>query len=268
LTLTGDLNLSAASGNDSGDIVWKYTNGNEKSRIWTDNTYTSGIGPNYRVYNESGTALYTGRLATVGEVAAKVSKAGDTMTGTLNTCYSAGTWVSGMSYASIRFNSLTAIDSNSFWHFFNMKSSGGHVVCYGGLGNNIGFYGYYSGRTANGTDWSFVANTANGNWTATASIYAASFYENSDIKLKKDVRSIVTSANIPEIKEFKWKQSNDKSYGLIAQELEAMGYAELVDIKEDGYKSVNYTAAHSLIIGKLQLKIKELEDRIKYLESK
>jgi hypothetical protein len=120
LTLTGDLNLSAASGNDSGDIVWKYTNGNEKSRIWTDNTYTSGIGPNYRVYNESGTALYTGRLATVGEVAAKVSKAGDTMTGTLNTCYSAGTWVSGMSYASIRFNSLTAIDSNSFWHFFNM----------------------------------------------------------------------------------------------------------------------------------------------------
>jgi hypothetical protein len=47
-----------------------------------------------------------------------------------------------------------------------------------------------------------------------------------------------------------------------------MGYAELVDIKEDGYKSVNYTAAHSLIIGKLQLKIKELEDRIKYLESK
>ena len=36
----------------------------------------------------------------------------------------------------------------------------------------------------------------------------------------------------------------------------------------DGYKSVNYTAALCLIIGKQQLKIKELEDRIKYIESK
>jgi hypothetical protein len=99
-------------------------------------------------------------------------------------------------------------------------------------------------------------------------MYASAFYESSDIRLKQNIKQLFTSSNIPQIKEFDWKESGKHSYGLIAQELESMGYTELVDIKDDGYKSVNYTAAHSLIIGKLQLKIKELEDRIKYLESK
>ena len=124
------------------------------------------------------------------------------------------------------------------------------------------------GQSFNGT--ANISGSLSGvtNINASGNIYAAAFYENSDVRLKKDVSSIVSSVNIPVIKEFKWKQTNHKSYGLIAQDLEAMGYPELVYIKDDGYKSVNYTAAHSLIIGKLQLKIKELEDRIKYIESK
>ena len=56
-----------SSTNDSGDLVWQYGNGNEKSRIWTDNEYTSGIGPNYRVYNTSGTCLRSSRLWAMGE---------------------------------------------------------------------------------------------------------------------------------------------------------------------------------------------------------
>lgn len=197
-----------------------------------------------------------------------VNVTGDTMTGTLNTAGTKGTWVSGMTSAAIQFNSLTAIDSNSFWKLFNMKSSGSHVVCYGGLGNNIGFYGYYSGRTENSHDWNFVANTANGNWTATASIYAAHFYENSDIQLKTNIQEILRSDNIPTIKEFDWKEDGSHSYGLIAQELEEQGYPELVSIKDDGYKTVNYSAALSLIVGKLQVKIKELEKEIKILKNK
>jgi hypothetical protein len=136
-----------------------------------------------------------------------------------------------------------------------MKSSGGHVVCYGGLGNDIGFYGYYSGRTANGTDWRFTVATASGNWTATASIYAAHFYENSDIQLKTNIQKILNSDKMPIIKEFDWKEDGSHSYGLIAQELEEQGYSELVSVKDDGYKTVNYSAALSLIVGKLQVKI-------------
>ena len=103
---------------------------------------------------------------------------------------------------------------------------------------------------------------------STDTLYASAFYESSDIRLKQNIKQVLTSNDIPQIKEFDWKNTGKHSYGLIAQELESMGYSELVDTKDDGYKSVNYTAAHSLIIGKLQLKIKELEDRIKYLESK
>lgn len=197
-----------------------------------------------------------------------VKKAGDTMTGTLNTAGTKGTWVSGMTSAAIQFNSLTAIDSSNYWKFLAMKSASGHVLNLGGLGNNIGFYGYYSGRTANGTDWSFVANTTNGNWTATASIYAAHFYENSDIQLKTNIQEILRSDNMPTIKEFDWKEDGSHSYGLIAQELEEQGYSELVSLKDDGYKTVNYSAALSLIVGKLQVKIKELEKEIEILKNK
>ena len=47
-----------------------------------------------------------------------------------------------------------------------------------------------------------------------------------------------------------------------------MGYSELVTTKTDGYKTVNYSAALSLIVGKLQNKIAELEKEIENLKSK
>lgn len=191
-----------------------------------------------------------------------------TMGGGINTASTPGTWVSGMSGAAIQYRGLSAIDGSSFWRFFNMKSSGGHVVCYGGLGNDIGFYGYYSGRTANGTDWRFTVATASGNWTATASIYAAHFYENSDLQLKTNIQEILNSDKMPIIKEFDWKEDGSHSYGLIAQELEEQGYSELVSVKDDGYKTVNYSAALSLIVGKLQVKIRELEKEIENLKNK
>ena len=84
-----DLTLGTASSNsdDSGDLVYTYGNGNEKMRIWTENEYTAGVGPLYRVNKKDGTLLYYGRLATMGEVDgvdnAKVEKSGDTMTGGL-----------------------------------------------------------------------------------------------------------------------------------------------------------------------------------------
>ena len=66
----GDLNLgtTGTSSDDSGDIVFKYGSGQEKSRIWTNQSYTTALGPNYRVYKSDGTPLYEGRLATVGEI--------------------------------------------------------------------------------------------------------------------------------------------------------------------------------------------------------
>ena len=115
---------------------------------------------------------------------------------------------------------------------------------------------WHSGNTLYGTGGIYCN-------PSTDTLYASAFYESSDIRLKQNIKQVLTSNDIPQIKEFDWKNSGKHSYGLIAQELESMGYSELVDTKDDGYKSVNYTAALCLIIGKLQLKIKELEDKIK-----
>lgn len=104
--------------------------------------------------------------------------------------------------------------------------------------------------------------------TAGGNITAPHFYESSDIALKTNIKTIDSYDNIPVLKEFDWKEDGSHSYGLIAQELEALGYTELVNTKEDGYKTVNYSAALSLIVGKLQNKIAELEKEIEILKNK
>lgn len=182
-------------------------------------------------------------FATASALSSKISKSGDTMTGELNTCATRGTWISGMTSAAIRYNNLAPIDSASFWKFFNMKSVAGHVVCYGGLGNNIGFYGYYAGHTANNTDWSFAADTTNGNWTASASIYATSFYESSDERLKDFIRDVeVDLSKIRELpkKYFVWKKDTSTFHiGTSAQAVQKL-YPELVSSNTDGYLTVDY----------------------------
>lgn len=95
-----------------------------------------------------------------------------TMGDTISVAPIKGTWVSGKTSAAIEYNSLTAINSTSLWKFYNMKSASGNVVCFGGLGNSIGFYGYYANRTDNGTDWEFLVNTNNGNWSLNKSFTA------------------------------------------------------------------------------------------------
>lgn len=167
--------------------------------------------------------------------------------------------------------SATSRTANSYDYGFRMDFSNGYLY-----GN---FSGYLSGRaaevTVNNSDsnstYRMVWHSGNTLYStagiycnpSTDALYASAFYETSDIRFKKNVKQLFTSNNIPQIKEFDWKNTGKHSYGLIAQELESMGYSELVDTKDDGYKSVNYTAALCLIIGKLQLKIKELEDKIK-----
>ena len=93
------------------------------------------------------------------------------------------------------------------------------------------------------------------------------YYETSDIKFKTDIKSILSSDNTPILREFTWKKSGAKSYGFIAQELEEQGYIELVDTDSEGTKTVNYSAALSLTVAKLQAKINELEEQLKELRN-
>ena len=110
--------------------------------------------------------------------------------------------------------------------------------------------------------WDF---NKNGSTTLPGNVTATHFYESSDAKLKENIQSIINSDNIPKLRQFNWKSDGSKSYGLIAQELEEQGYSELVS-NEGNHKTVNYSAALSLIVAKLQNKIKELESEIETLK--
>lgn len=86
------------------------------------------------------------------------------MTGSLKTAQYAGSWIQGKSGASIMYNNYTPIRASSYEVLYGMKSMSGHVLTFGGIGDQIGFYGYKSNRTENGTDYSFYCNTTNGAW--------------------------------------------------------------------------------------------------------
>lgn len=96
-----------------------------------------------------------------------------------------------------------------------------------------------------------------GNIVASGTITGSSIYTNSDTRLKDNITPISGS-----IREFTWKKDGSKSYGFIAQELEQTN-PELVNTKEDGYKTVNYDAAICLTIARLENRIKELERMLK-----
>ena len=81
----GELALMTpnTSSNDSADIVFRYGNGNEKSRIWMYDTLDStsiGYGPNYRAYSSDGKSSMQTRLALEDKV---LGLTGGTMTGPL-----------------------------------------------------------------------------------------------------------------------------------------------------------------------------------------
>jgi flagellar biogenesis protein FliO len=101
--------------------------------------------------------------------------------------------------------------------------------------------------------------------TANGTLFVTNYNTSSDYNLKDNIITITDGLNtIEKLRgvSFTWKNSGEKSYGVIAQELEQI----LPDIVSGagGHKSVNYNA----LIGFLIEAVKELSDRVDELEKK
>ena len=83
----------------------------------------------------------------------------------------------------------------------------------------------------------------------------------SDERLKTEIKDAPENVSLPGIKEFVWKDSSVKSYGVIAQELERIGLNELVDDNGEK-KSVDYVPLLCLMIKNLQARVEELEKKL------
>ena len=113
-----------------------------------------------------------------------------TITGTktfskvINIANSGGSWVSGMTNAAIKYDSLNALNTGHYHPIIGVKTNGENVVNFGAYVNSVGFYGYKKGRTANDTDWIFTFNSETGAITHTGT----------SIKATKFIKSGGTSA--------------------------------------------------------------------------
>ena len=156
-SLTGNLTMkgmnlvlgtAGTSSDDSGDIQFNYGGGYEKARIWVDNTPSTLQGPNYRVYDSSGTLLGTTRLALLTDNVGSATKLqtartiwGQSFDGTAN--------VSG------------GIDNASYIEFSQIAANAGH-------GGYIDFH--YNGSTADYT--SRIIEMASGKLNINSTLYA------------------------------------------------------------------------------------------------
>jgi hypothetical protein len=132
---------------------------------------------NNAVYLRNDNTWQTITAAKIGAAASSHSHsylplAGGTLTGAVNVQSTASSWLSGKTYGAV--NALKQ-SSGSYHPVIRIESYAGNVFNLGGLGENVGFYGFYKDRTDNGTDWNFVVNTGTGNWSTNGSITASSF---------------------------------------------------------------------------------------------
>lgn len=62
------MDPSSSSSNATPDIVFRYGNGSEKARIWVDDTFSTVLGPQFRIYKTDGTQLVSTRLALASQI--------------------------------------------------------------------------------------------------------------------------------------------------------------------------------------------------------
>ena len=185
-----------------------------------------------------------------------IAAGSNTITGLTNTNLS-GT--AGITNANLANSTISGV---SLGGSLNALSFGGYLISAGSYNGSAARTVSVGGTSIN-TGNTLVARDISGDFTA-GTITATDFNSTSDLNLKEKIKTIENSLDtLTQLRgvSFDWKETGKGSYGVIAQELEAV-LPELV--KQGEVKSVNYNG----LIGVLIEAVKELKKEIEELKSK
>ena len=102
----------------------------------------------------------------------------------------------------------------------------------------------------------------NGNINSSNTVFAVHFDNVSDISLKENVNPLhdaIDTLNKLTPVSFNWKDTDNKSYGLIAQEVEQI-LPTIVHSKPDGTKTVNYIEIIAFLIAAVKDLQRQIDD--------
>ena len=102
--------------------------------------------------------------------------AGGTMTGNITLRSLGGNWVQGKTSAPIMCNGASSVDGSSYHPIIMGKTTAGDVWNFGhGASDQVGFFGFYEERTADGTDWSHYIKVSDGTVHFGKTVYCTTF---------------------------------------------------------------------------------------------
>ena len=105
-----------------------------------------------------------------------------------------------------------------------------------------------------------------GTLTTNCTMTTGAYFTTSDERLKTNIIDVtedeIEKAKKVDLKSFNLKRDGKKHFGVVAQEVEAAGLAELVNTDSEGMKSVDYTSLLILKIAELEKEIKDLKNQI------
>lgn len=103
-------------------------------------------------------------------------KSGGTMTGNLTLKSMGGTWLGGKTQAPIMTSGESSTSGNTYHPVIWGKTDAGDVWNLGhGASDQVGFFGFYSERTVNGTDWAHYIKVSDGTVHFNKTVYCTTF---------------------------------------------------------------------------------------------
>lgn len=210
--------------------------------------------------------------------------------------YVGSSWISMATRTNLIY-STTNNSTDSAHALYRVKANNGNALCFGGLGNNLGFYAFTAANISSGTNavwkntyWNMT------NWTlthggvlhCTGGIYSDSYVSalgqnSSDARLKTHIQDFKATSLIKQLhpKSFEWNdfakskfevfKNTGTQYGLIAQDVKEV-MPEWVDdnLIGSGYMGIRYDKLIPVLLqGEIETisRVETLEDKVRRLET-